>query len=98
YYGLAGIFASSKTMENFKVVAKWHEYVLAPKDDRDRLAAHEAKIEAKRKEFGDVTKTENDKLAKEAMERVGAYLLAAADLQRDEHIQIAPIESAPDAI
>jgi hypothetical protein len=98
YYALAGIFASSKTMENFKVVARWHEYVLAPKEDRDRLAAHEAQIEAKRKEIGDITKTENDKLAKEAMGRVGAYLLAAADLQRDERIQIAPVESAPDAI
>ena len=53
YYALAGIFKSSKTMENFKVVAKWHEYVLAPKEDRDRLAAHEAKVEAKRKEIGD---------------------------------------------
>src|SRR2546430_7839790 len=27
YYSMAGIFKSSKTMENFKVVAKWHEYV-----------------------------------------------------------------------
>ena len=56
YYGMAGIFKSSKTMDNFKVVAKWHEYVLAPKADRDRLAAHEAKVEAKRKEIADVVK------------------------------------------
>jgi len=98
YYAMAGIFTSSKTMENFKVVAKWHEYVLAPKADRDRLAAHEAKVEAKRKEIGDVVKAENDKLAAEATSRVGAYLLAAARLQHDEQIIVAPVESAPGAV
>lgn len=98
YYSLAGIFKSSKTMENFKVVAKWHEYVLAPKEDRDRLAAHEAKIEAKRKEIAALTKQENDRLANLARRRVGAYLRAAAHLQRDSQIQIAPLESVPSAV
>ena len=93
YYSLAGIFKSSKTMENFKVVAKWHEYVLAPKADRDRLSAHEATIEAKRKEIGAVVKKENDALAALAMNRVGAYLQAAAHVQRDEQIQVAPLET-----
>ncbi len=93
YYSLAGIFKSSKTMEHFKVVAKWHEYVLAPKADRDRLAAHEASIEAKRKETGKIVKAENEKLANEAMNRVGAYLKAAAHVQRDEQIQVAPVET-----
>ena len=36
YYSLAGIFKSSKTMENFKVVAHWHEYVLAPEAEREK--------------------------------------------------------------
>jgi len=98
YYALAGIFTSSKTMENFKVVAKWHEYVLAPKEDRDRLAAHEAKIAAKQKQISDITKAENDKLAAVAMNRMGAYLLAAAHVQRDQRVQIAPVETSPDAI
>jgi hypothetical protein len=98
YYGLAGIFTSSKTMDNFKVVAKWHEYVLAPKSDRERLAAHEAKVEAKRKEIANVVKGENEKLVAEATNRIGAYLLAAAQLQRDSQINVAPVESAPDAI
>jgi hypothetical protein len=93
YYSLAGIFKSSKTMEHFKVVAKWHEYVLAPKADRDRLAAHEASIEAKQKEIGKIVKAENDSLANLAMNRVGAYLKAAAEVQRDEQIQVAPVET-----
>ena len=98
YYSLAGIFKSSKTMENFKVVAKWHEYVLAPKEDRDRLAAHEAKVEAKRKEIANLTKQENDRIANLARRQLGAYLRAAAHLQRDSQIQIAPLETAPSAI
>ncbi|MEP7366493.1 MAG: DUF1553 domain-containing protein [Acidobacteriota bacterium] len=98
YYALAGIFKSSKTMENFKVVAKWHEYVLAPKEDRDRLAAHEAKVEAKHKEIGEITKAENKKLTAEAVNHVGAYLLAAAHVQRDEQVQVAPVETAAGAV
>lgn len=98
YYSLAGIFKSSKTMENFKVVAKWHEYVLAPKEDRDRLAAHEANLEGKRKEIAKIVTAENEKLAGIASNRFGAYLLASAQLQRDRRVVVAPIESAPDAI
>lgn len=98
YYSMAGIFKSSKTMENFKVVARWHEYVLAPKEDREKLAAHEARVEAKRKEIGAITKRENDQLAETATRRVGAYLLAAARVKRDEEIRVAPVESAPGAI
>ncbi len=51
YYSLAGIFKSSQTMENFNVVAKWHEYVLAPEAEREKLKEHLAKIEAKNKEI-----------------------------------------------
>lgn len=98
YYSMAGIFTSSKTMENYKVVAKWHEYVLAPKADRDRLAVHEGRIESKQKEIDGIVRKENEKLTTEAKSRVGAYLLAVARLQRDERIQVAPIESSPDAI
>lgn len=98
YYSLAGIFKSSKTMENFKVVAKWHEHVLAPKEDRDRLLAHESKVEAKRKEISLITGTQNEKLATEAMNRMGAYLMAAAHVQHDQAIRLAPVEEAPNAI
>lgn len=98
YYSLAGIFKSTRTMDNFKVVAKWHEHVLAPKDDRDRLAAHEARVEAQRKRIQEITKRENDALAQVAMNRVGSYLKAAAQALQDAKIQIAPIESATNAI
>ena len=56
YYSLAGIFKSSKTMENFNVVAQWHEYVLAPEAEREKLKEHKAKIEAKNKEIGRISR------------------------------------------
>ena len=80
YYSMAGIFKSSKTMENFKVVAEWHEYVLAPEEDRERLRLHEEKIKAKQKEISLVTTAENQKLIARGRDRVGAYLMAAGDL------------------
>ncbi len=53
YYSLAGIFKSTKTMENFKVVAQWHEHALATPEElaayehhNERIKALEAKIEA----------------------------------------------------
>jgi len=91
YYSMAGIFKSSKTMENFKVVAKWHEYVLAPPDDRARLEEHEKKIEAKGKEINRLTSAENRKLSAEAREKAGAYLLAASDVLRYESIALTPV-------
>ncbi len=96
YYAMAGIFKSSHTMDNFKVVAKWHEYVIAPKEDRDRLAAHLDSIEAKGKEMGKISKAENHKLVTAAWERTGDYLLAADDALRYRDMELAP-KMAPEA-
>ncbi|MFN7937025.1 MAG: DUF1549 domain-containing protein [Bryobacteraceae bacterium] len=94
YYSLAGIFKSTKTMENFKVVAKWHEHVLAPKEDRDRLDAHLAKVEAKNKEIGKITKAENEKLTSAAKRKVGAYLLAAHEVRETAPLSVLPAGAA----
>jgi uncharacterized protein DUF1553/uncharacterized protein DUF1549 len=90
YYSLAGIFKSSKTMENFKVVAQWHEYVLAPAAEREKLDQHKSRIEAKAKEIARITAAENKKLAAEARARVGDYLLAADDVLRYERNPLRP--------
>jgi transposase-like protein len=90
YYSLAGIFKSSKTMENFNVVAQWNEYVLAPEAEREKLKEHKAKIEAKSKEMGRISGAENKKLITEAREHAGAYLLAAEDVLRYEGIHLRP--------
>lgn len=46
YYGLAGIFKSTKTMENFKVVAVWHEHELQTDVVKKAREAHDQKVEA----------------------------------------------------
>ncbi len=92
YYSLAGIFRSTKTMENFKVVAKWHEHVLAPDADRETLEAHEKRIEAKRKELETLTKPANSQLQAEARKRTGDYLLAASRLAEAQEIKLTHAE------
>ena len=91
YYALAGIFKSSKTMENFKVVAEWHEYVLAPKSDRDALSAHLGLIEARDKEIAEITAGQNEVLVHRGWMRAGDYLLAADEVLRSRKIKIDPI-------
>ena len=88
YYSLAGIFRSSKTMEHHDVVAEWHEHVLAPAEDRLRLQQQREKIEAKTKAIEAVTKRENRKLVEEGRTRVGAYLLAAQELDGYRKIRL----------
>ncbi|GAB4134869.1 MAG: PSD1 and planctomycete cytochrome C domain-containing protein [Planctomycetaceae bacterium] len=44
YYSLAGILKSTKTMENFRVVAVWHEYTLASPEQQAKVKAEEAAI------------------------------------------------------
>ena len=88
YYSLAGIFKSSKTMENFKVVAKWNEYVLAPKEDRHRLETHNQRIEAQQKQIRRFSKPADREISDRARRNVGAYLLAATDLWQYESMKL----------
>jgi hypothetical protein len=44
YYGLAGVFKSTRTMENFKKVARWHEYTLGTEKEKFAKAEHEKRI------------------------------------------------------
>jgi len=44
YYALAGIFKSTKTMDDLKTVAKWHENEIANASEIERLSAHKAKV------------------------------------------------------
>jgi hypothetical protein len=49
YYALAGVFTSTRTMENFTKVARWYENPLPTAADRERLAAHAREV-ARQKE------------------------------------------------
>ena len=91
YYSLAGILKSSKTMEDFNVVATWHEYVLAPKDQRDALNAHLAKIKSRNDAIQKITRAENHKLVAAGRQRVGSYLLAGTHALEDEEVTLQPV-------
>ncbi len=43
YYGLAGIFLSTRTMESFRKIARWHENPLGSAEDAARKAEHVAR-------------------------------------------------------
>ncbi|MCZ6793154.1 MAG: DUF1549 domain-containing protein, partial [Planctomycetota bacterium] len=80
YYGLAGIFKSTKTMENFKVVAVWHEHEIATPEERQAFETHEEKIrdvDRRRQESERVAREEF--LARER-KKAGRYFGAAAGL------------------
>ena len=77
YYGLAGVFKSTQTMDNFSVVARWHERPLATVEQiksRDeavqRVASHKQTIEKVKSDATEV-------VLSEARQHAGMYLLAA---------------------
>ena len=88
YYALAGIFKSSKTMDNFGVVARWQERPIAAPEivaERDRLQAAAAAIQA---DIAQRVKTESDRVTAEARTKLAAYLLAAdRQLRIDESLK-----------
>lgn len=77
YYGLAGVFKSTQTMDTFTVVARWHERPLATpsqlrqRDELQQLANNQK--QAVEKLRADAAET----LLAEARQNAGAYLLEA---------------------
>jgi hypothetical protein len=80
YYGLAGVFKSTRTMETFTKVARWHENSLANEAERSRKAAHDAEVAAKKEAIKgekdeDALKRLKDELA--ALEKAAPTLPSA---------------------
>ena len=59
YYGLAGLFYSTKSMRSYGVVASWHERPVSPKAVRDAAAAYEKTLVAARAEVTAAEKPAN---------------------------------------
>jgi hypothetical protein len=55
YYGLAGIFKSTRTMEHFKKVARWHENPLPSAAANARRGAYEEQLAQKKSAIQTVT-------------------------------------------
>jgi hypothetical protein len=80
YYALAGIFKSTQTMDNFKVVAKWHERPLASATEIAAVAASEASLAARKAELTAHVDQSNRALVSAARARMADYLMAATEL------------------
>ena len=83
YYSLAGIFKSTKTMDNFSVVARWQERPLAtPEQLRQRDSLQTRATE--QKQLADKLKADAAQVVlDQARTHVGMYLLAAT---RDQQL------------
>ncbi|QDT41620.1 Planctomycete cytochrome C [Gimesia alba] len=77
YYSLAGIFKSTKTMENFKVVARWQERTLASPEEIQKLEQHKKQIADLDSEIQSVVKQADEQFLREERKHVSDYLLAA---------------------
>ena len=86
YYALAGIFKSTKTMENFKVVARWQERPLATPEALRRQKQHEQKIASAKAKVAQHVEQNNQLVVAEAQRHVGDYLLAALKKTRTDRL------------
>ncbi len=80
YYALAGILKSTKTMENFKVVAEWHEHVVATEAERARFDAWERRLDEAKSALEERHREERRDLVEAERAGVTRYLAAAAEL------------------
>ena len=62
YYGLAGIFKSTRVMEHFKKIARWHENSVPSADDLERLTFHETTIQAHKIQIKQIVAVAKQKL------------------------------------
>jgi hypothetical protein len=65
YYGLAGVFKSTRTMETFQKVARWYEHSLGNEADDARKAAFDAEVAARKKAIEARVADANDRLKAE---------------------------------
>ncbi len=62
YYALAGIFKSTRVMEHFKKIARWHENSLANEQELAQQTAHQKQVDEKNAEIQKVVAAANEKL------------------------------------
>lgn len=82
YYSLAGIFKSTKTMENFSVVARWQERPLAGPEEIAKRDAQQKTIDEKKSAIAQRIQQANQKLLAEERKHSAEYLLAAEAQRR----------------
>jgi len=84
YYAIAGIFKSTKSMQNHSVVAMWNEKALASAEQKQALDDHKKKVAAKNDEIRKASGEARAALKKEVRSKVADYLEAARIVDRSE--------------
>jgi mono/diheme cytochrome c family protein len=95
YYSLAAIFKSTKTMENFKVVAMWHERTIASAEqiaERNRL---QGIAKARRGELDQRAKQAGDEFLAAERQKAEKYLAVATEFQRQKTLELKPQMNEP---
>ncbi|MDP6718722.1 MAG: DUF1553 domain-containing protein [Pirellulaceae bacterium] len=77
YYALAGIFKSTKTMENFSVVARWQERPLASAADIQRQQQQQQRAAATIAQIDTLVNSTTLEVVNDDRRQLGDYLLAA---------------------
>jgi hypothetical protein len=77
YYAMAGIFKSTRTMANHKVVAMWNERPVPTAEQIAQATVFKARADLKRSEIATLSATANAKLLDQMRGRIAASLLAA---------------------
>lgn len=91
YYALAGIFKSTKTMENYRVVAVWHERPLATKAELDGLAAWRSRHQAAQAALADAEQSAAAALREQLRNQAHAYMVAAGPLAHQRRLLAAAL-------
>lgn len=84
YYAMAGIFKSTKTMENFRVVADWYERPIGSKINQEKVKEINAKIGEKSEVLNKRRKSEKEALSKQLQPMASTYEAAAKQLIANE--------------
>ncbi len=82
YYALAGIFKSTKTMENHQVVAVWYERPLVPPHVLKEIETARRLEKETQGRIDRFCKDRRMRIAADMRQRLDRYLLAAAELHR----------------
>ncbi|HEX7376979.1 MAG TPA: DUF1553 domain-containing protein [Pirellulales bacterium] len=84
YYALAGIFKSTRTMDSFKKVARWHENPIPLETDLALKAAYDARVAEQKQAIEQAVAAANSEADQKLAEQPAAAGGAAADQKRRE--------------
>jgi len=77
YYGLAGIFESTKTMDTFTVVAKWHERPVASPESLQKFELLSKELEQQKQDREGLVNAGNQQVLSEVRAHAADYLRTA---------------------